>query len=101
MGQIDRSRRRRECAGILRHKSCTNSLDNGTLIDGCLTSPTLAVIPDDDCVTASSGPASRLSEHGRVVVKSAAVAITHRNEVDKENRTWQSAGKTTSKSARR
>ena len=34
MGQIDRSRRRRGCAGALRHKICTASLDNRPLIDG-------------------------------------------------------------------
>ena len=34
MGQIDRSRRRRGCAGALRHKICTASLDNAPLIDG-------------------------------------------------------------------
>jgi len=34
MGQIDRSRRRRGCAGALRHKICTASLDTGPLIDG-------------------------------------------------------------------
>ena len=37
MGQIDRSRRRRGCAGALRHKICTASLDNAPLIDGSLT----------------------------------------------------------------
>src|SRR5271166_783600 len=36
MGQIDRSRRRRGCAGALRHKICTASLDNRPLIDGFL-----------------------------------------------------------------
>ena len=34
MGKIDRSRRRRGCAGALRHKICTASLDNRPLIDG-------------------------------------------------------------------
>ena len=34
MGQIDRSRRRRGCAGALPHKICTASLDNRPLIDG-------------------------------------------------------------------
>src|SRR5271167_459459 len=34
MGKIDRSRRRRGCAGALRHKICTASLDNRHLIDG-------------------------------------------------------------------
>src|SRR5271166_2716791 len=34
MGKIDRSRRRRGCAGALRHKICTASLDNAPLIDG-------------------------------------------------------------------
>ncbi len=34
MGQIDRSRRRRGCAGALRHKICTASLDNRPLIHG-------------------------------------------------------------------
>ena len=40
MGQIDRSRRRRGCAGSPRHKICTASLDNAPLIDGfvCLIS---------------------------------------------------------------
>jgi hypothetical protein len=36
MGQIDRSRRRRGCAGSLWHKFCTTSLDKGPLLDGCL-----------------------------------------------------------------
>ena len=36
MGQIDRSRRRRGCAGALRHKICTASLDNAPLIDGSM-----------------------------------------------------------------
>ena len=34
MGKIDRSRRRRGCAGAPRHKICTASLDNRPLIDG-------------------------------------------------------------------
>src|SRR5208337_3560649 len=34
MGKIDRSRRRRGCAGALRHKICTASLDTRPLIDG-------------------------------------------------------------------
>src|SRR5271157_2178726 len=46
MGKIDRSRRRRGCAGALRHKICTASLDNAPLIDGfvsqILGSPTRA-----------------------------------------------------------
>ena len=55
---------------------------------GC---PIVAVSPVGDYVTANSDPASRLSKHGTVVVESAEVAIALRNEVDKENRTWQSA----------
>ena len=39
MGQIDRSRRRRGCAGALRHKICTASLDNAPLIDGFVRAP--------------------------------------------------------------
>ena len=61
----------------------------------------VAISPVGDYVTANSGPASQLSEHGTVVVESAEVAIAHRNEVGKENRTWQSAGKTTSRNARK
>src|SRR5271157_5804494 len=34
MGKIDRSRRRRGCAGALRHKICTASLDKRPVIDG-------------------------------------------------------------------
>src|SRR5208337_1281249 len=39
MGKIDRSRRRRGCAGALRHKICTASLDNRPLIDGFVFDP--------------------------------------------------------------
>ena len=44
MGQIDRSRRRRGCAGALRHKICTASLDNRPLIDGFVFARTSAEI---------------------------------------------------------
>src|SRR5271157_4755549 len=46
MGKIDRSRRRRGCAGALRHKICTASLDNRPLIDGFvfLLDPALFVV---------------------------------------------------------
>jgi len=38
MGKIDRSRRRRGCAGAPRHKICTASLDTGPLIDASVSS---------------------------------------------------------------